>query len=82
MSEKLTQLSFVDGIQLITSRQGFHKRMNFIQKESLQFELILKEVRKIRKTQLKYETLEVFKGFHKFFLENNIKMGSSGSLNL
>ncbi|MFV0139577.1 IS982 family transposase [Empedobacter falsenii] len=82
MSEKLTQLLFVDGIQLITSRQGFHKRMNFIQKESLQFELILKEVRKIRKTQLKYETLEVFKGFHKFFLENNIKMGSSGSLNL
>lgn len=49
--------------------------MKHLQKESLQFELILKEVRKIRKLQPKYGTLKVFKELQNFFLEHNIKIG-------
>ena len=54
--------------------------MKHLQKESLQFELILTEVRKIRKLQPKYGTLKVFKELQNFFLENNIKMEETGSL--
>lgn len=49
--------------------------MKHLQKESLQFELILKEVRKIRQLQPKYGTLKVFKELQNFFLQHHIKMG-------
>ncbi len=49
--------------------------MKHLQKDSLQFELILKEVRKIRQLQPKYGTLKLFKELQPFFLKNNIKMG-------
>lgn len=49
--------------------------MKHLEKESLQFDLILKKVRKIRQLQPKYGTLKLFKELQNFFLENNIKMG-------
>lgn len=49
--------------------------MKHLQKESLQFELILKEVRKIRQLQPKYGTLKLFKELQPFFLIKQHKNG-------
>ena len=57
------------------SRQGYYKRMKHLETQSHQYELILSEVRKIRKLQPKYGTLKVFKELSFFFHQQGIKMG-------
>ena len=55
------------------SRQGYYKRMKHLETQSHQYELILSEVRKIRKLQPKYGTLKVFKELSFFFHQQGIK---------
>ena len=49
--------------------------MKHLETQSHQYELILSEVRKIRKLQPKYGTLKVFKELSFFFHQQGIKMG-------
>ena len=49
--------------------------MKHLETQAHQYELILSEVRKIRKLQPKYGTLKVFKELSFFFHQQGIKMG-------
>lgn len=64
-------LAEVFGISL----QGFYKKLKRIQNENQNQDLILTEVRKIRKIQPKYGTLKLHRDFSFFFQKHQIKMG-------
>ncbi|HPZ26216.1 MAG TPA: IS3 family transposase [Kaistella sp.] len=57
------------------SRQGFYKKLKRIEKEKHNAELILEEVRKIRKIQPKYGTIKLHKDLSFFFHKHGIKIG-------
>ena len=57
------------------SRQGYYKKIKRLETQSQQCELILSEVKEIRKIHPKYGTLKLHKTLSFFFQKHGIKMG-------